>query len=286
MLTLEVLGASYVIDCDDSWSDFLSQLWAPFVARRHCEKEHPDVHISPWESGWALDFSQGWGIADDDPWSLVSELRNFVFHRALEDSPLDLVTLHAAVLERNGSGLLLVGPSGVGKTSLTLELAERGWAYHSDDLAPVLPGSGVVVSLRKPLHVKDPARFVRYRRRWNPSPWVGAPTHGFLLPASAFESPPGGEVKPRHLLFPRFDPSSEPLLEPFSPAQAVAWTGPNLLTHRSNGKGMRMLVRLCRQTDAAAMSYGFASEGADLAERWVETFEAAVYTGGNDTKVN
>jgi len=46
--------------------------------------------------------------------------------------------LHAAVLlDRRGGAFLLAGPSGHGKTSLTLELARRGHGFLSDDFAPL-----------------------------------------------------------------------------------------------------------------------------------------------------
>lgn len=46
--------------------------------------------------------------------------------------------LHGAVLRApGGDGVLIAGPSGYGKTSLTLELLRRGWGFLSDDFAPL-----------------------------------------------------------------------------------------------------------------------------------------------------
>lgn len=42
--------------------------------------------------------------------------------------------LHAAGLAKEGKGLLLVGPSGSGKSSLALSLIRQGWHYLSDDM--------------------------------------------------------------------------------------------------------------------------------------------------------
>jgi hypothetical protein len=44
-----------------------------------------------------------------------------------------LVAIHAACVERNGHGVLLVGESGAGKSSLSYACARRGWTYISDD---------------------------------------------------------------------------------------------------------------------------------------------------------
>jgi hypothetical protein len=44
-----------------------------------------------------------------------------------------VVPLHCACLERNGSGLLIAGDSGVGKSTLAAALTQRGFALISDD---------------------------------------------------------------------------------------------------------------------------------------------------------
>jgi len=277
MLALEVLGTPYLIQSDRRWRDFLAQLWAPFVV--HTSLEGPvDARICEEKSGWSLLFSAGRGVEDDDPWSLANELRSVLLSTALEANADQVVALHAAVVERDETGLLLSGPSGSGKTTLTLELVDRGWTYHSDDLAPIYVDSGMVASFPKPLHVKDLSRWELFRQRWNPPSWVPAPRHSFLVPASAFEPAMSAVVAPRRLLFPRFDPRERPRLELFSPARAVAWAEPNLYSSpRLSREGLEVVMRLCRQAHAAEVVYGSAAEGADLIERWVDQTATPVY---------
>jgi hypothetical protein len=49
----------------------------------------------------------------------------------------DLYFLHAAALERDGRGLLLVAESGAGKSTTTWGLLHNGFRYASDELAPI-----------------------------------------------------------------------------------------------------------------------------------------------------
>jgi hypothetical protein len=57
-----------------------------------------------------------------------------------------LVAIHAACIEANGRGVLLVGDSGAGKSSLSYACIRRGWTYISDDsVSLVLHKSGRTV---------------------------------------------------------------------------------------------------------------------------------------------
>ena len=51
------------------------------------------------------------------------------------------VAVHGACVARNGSGILLCGPSGVGKSTLSFACARRGWTFISDDCTWLLPDS-------------------------------------------------------------------------------------------------------------------------------------------------
>jgi hypothetical protein len=57
---------------------------------------------------------------------------------------LGLTCLHAGCVVQNGKAVLLAAPSGVGKSTLTLSLALRGWSLLSDDWTFVSEAHGVV----------------------------------------------------------------------------------------------------------------------------------------------
>jgi len=56
---------------------------------------------------------------------------------ALQHERPDLLFLHAAAVDVGGRVAVLVGPSGMGKSTLTLAAVEAGCGYLSDELAPV-----------------------------------------------------------------------------------------------------------------------------------------------------
>jgi len=65
--------------------------------------------------------------------SVVAEVERLLLQTVVPVTP-HLLTLHAAALQRDGRTLLLAGPSGAGKTTLSLALAKAGWRFGSDEI--------------------------------------------------------------------------------------------------------------------------------------------------------
>jgi hypothetical protein len=61
--------------------------------------------------------------------------------------------LHASALSLNGSGILIAGSGHVGKTTLALQLAKRGFAYLGDDLS-ILRDDGQILSYPEPIRIE------------------------------------------------------------------------------------------------------------------------------------
>jgi hypothetical protein len=75
-----------------------------------------------------------WDIAVDGQFettcalaSIAAEVERLLLQIVVPATP-HLLTLHAAALQRGGRPLLLAGPSGAGKTTLSLALTRAGWA--------------------------------------------------------------------------------------------------------------------------------------------------------------
>jgi hypothetical protein len=74
--------------------------------------------------------------------------------------------LHAAVLGMDGNALAISGPSGAGKTTLTLALLESGCSYLSDDFCPLHHDTGLVHPFPRSLWVRsEPGQESRNQRR-------------------------------------------------------------------------------------------------------------------------
>lgn len=135
-----------------------------------------------------------------DPWKLAASLEYVLIMHSLETTT-SVVPIHAAVLVRDGSALLLVGKSGTGKTTLALELVGRGWDYLSDDLAAIDRSSRRVRPFPKPLKIEDREVWERLAPLWTPPGWLPQPHGEFMVPAAALSAIPMGLVPVTNVMF-------------------------------------------------------------------------------------
>ncbi len=85
---------------------------------------------------WYVDGRRQWTSGDANV--LFDDLRSDLTQRVLTGNPGHL-RLHAGAVERGGRIVLVVGESGRGKSTLTVALVQRGFAYVTDEVAIVDP---------------------------------------------------------------------------------------------------------------------------------------------------
>lgn len=121
--------------------------------------------------------------ADEDPALVVEELVMGLDRWVLDASPADL-HLHAGlVVGERGDGVLVVGGSGAGKSSLVATLTRAGYRYVTDEMVTIPRRGGPVDGLRRPLVLKSGswARFHELSGAVDALPW---------RPAWAWHVPP------------------------------------------------------------------------------------------------
>ena len=100
----------------------------------------PNLHllIEEGEGGyvcWNCDDASGRAkpaCTASDLNELFWELDNVLFENSLENAD-PKIQIHGAAVARNGEGLLLIGDSRAGKSSLTVKLLSRGYEYFTDE---------------------------------------------------------------------------------------------------------------------------------------------------------
>jgi hypothetical protein len=115
-----------------------------------------------------------------------------------------LAPLHCACLDRHGSGLLVAGNSGTGKSTLTAALAKRGFAVVSDDWTYVstLHGTPLAHGLFAPVKLlPDTIRYFPELRYSEPRKTLNGEFAHEIDPAKVFGSQWKASSDPRWILF-------------------------------------------------------------------------------------
>ena len=100
-------------------------------------QEHLIANIADAENFAVSDLAQG--IATVWLTEAAVEQRSYLRYFFLEGTAMCLLStshttaIHAACVERTGTGILLCGDSGAGKSSLAYACARAGWTYITDD---------------------------------------------------------------------------------------------------------------------------------------------------------
>lgn len=262
-MDLDILGVHYRFSGNSArWLGFCSQLWEPFVT----ERADPAYTVRLDEHGvkvrLVLPGLEPLLLAD--PWSVANAIKHSVVEHALERAK-SVWGIHAAVVARGDACVLLAGASRAGKTSLCLELLERGWSYASDDLAPIVVGAAEVLPFPRAMALRDPDVWDRYSEKWNPPGWLPRPVGPFQLPASLFRLVGSQPIDPTHVFFVNPDHSEAPICNPLSRglaavqlSQYVRWLGePDLET----------LSKLILKVKPHNLAYRTLHEGAVQVER-------------------
>lgn len=233
---------------DDAFADFHVRVDAPSGLRRWFE---PQVlfSIDGERPFTPLPRNQGFPMLE---WGL-----NFCVS-ALCDQYL---TMHAAVLERDGLAVMLPAPSGSGKSTLCAGLAFNGWRLLSDELAVLQPESGLLLPLPRPISLKNQS--IDVIRAFAPQAVFSPPVTDTIKGTVSHVRPPASalsqvdeRVQPRWVILPKYVAGAPAQLMPLPKASAfVALMGQTFNYNVHGREGFRLLADLIEACDTYEFTY-------------------------------
>ena len=138
----------------------------------------------------------------------------------------EFVQLHASALEWEGQALILPGPPGSGKSTLTAGLLAQGWSYFCDEFALIDPATRLIHAYPRALCIKE-ASFPVVDRLGLPlcrkTPYQKA-TKGrvaFLNPLDVRPDVVGKPSPVRWVVFPKYIADQSPTLQPMTRSEAA-----------------------------------------------------------------
>lgn len=200
---------------------------------------------------------------------LIEEIRVSCY-----DHVRDYLLLHAGVVVKDNTAILLPGQSGSGKTTLTLGLMNYGYKYLTDEVGAVHHETMEVVPFQRPIYVwtwarplrqgvgKD-FRVYRYRDRDNTTTWRWQ----YIVPRDGAVMSRDARWKVDWIIFPRYTPKGKAVLRPIGAAKAVMTLMQGGWNHRlfTDG-GLKICTELVRRARCYALEMGDLEEACELVE--------------------
>jgi hypothetical protein len=252
-------SSSRVSTSDAAMHDVLVQLWEPFLGSKHPASLRLDVTRT--ERGWAVREEGAGLLMKDSPWKALIEIRNLLVGNSLGDAP-HILDLHAAVVVRAGSALLLVGDPYAGKTSLAIELTRKDWALFSDDVAPIDRGSCKVLPFPKPLGIKlrQWNNYFHYWRR--PPPWRPENNEAFLVPATPVAAHHLFPTTIAYMIVVNFRKGANGEITDLSVGEATALCARQI--RDMDQQKLRVLADICGRAHCARLTYSSNDQASSL----------------------
>lgn len=220
---MERMYVDYPKSAPGTWDDFHLRAFRKHrfsrLARLAIDSEEPFAPFPVEQAAPVVEWGMNWAI-----WLNLSHWLVF----------------HAAMLEKNGKGLILAADSGDGKSTLAAALAFRGWRLLSDELTLIDPADCRMVPIPRPICLKNDA--IRILRDFLPEavfsneyPDTNKGRVAHIRPPKEAVLRMGERVTPRWIVFPKYLPDSPPVWTPWEKAEAVVKLGQNGVDYSTLG---------------------------------------------------
>lgn len=185
----------------------------------------------------------------------------------------EYLTIHAAVLERDGLGLILPARCGSGKSTLCAGLVLHGWRLLSDEVTLVRPDDGRLVPLPRPVSLKN--RSIAVIRDFSSKARLLGPWEDPVDGALALMRAPTASVEradewasPAWVVFPRFEPGSPTRSRRCSKGAAFMELASHAPNYSLQGlRGFETMARLVDQCDCYEFRYSDLREAVERFDR-------------------
>ncbi|MBX3611515.1 MAG: HprK-related kinase A [Hydrogenophaga sp.] len=238
-------GAYGLVNEPDSFRDFHLGLVPRMGWRRPlCELDVDGMRpFTPLARGEAFALFE-WGLN----WCITSHCHNWL-------------TIHAAVVERNGLAVIMPAPPGSGKSTLCAWLMHQGWRLLSDELALVDPQSGLLTACPRPISLKNNS--IQLMKGLLPKAVFGPIAHDTSKGTVAHMGVSDTSLQrasesalPRWIVFPQYTPGAPLSVHQIEHPQALVELASNSFNYHVHGRsGFERLAAMIDNCDVVQLTY-------------------------------
>lgn len=246
---------------------FCDYMWQEFTCPAPAHATPAQIKVLPcadqpgcfaiWKQG-KIAFDWGHELHAVPSAVLTKALENIVSGHAINQiDKSELITLHSGALSRNGKGILLLGESGHGKSTLTLELtANHDWDYLTDEVG-LLDSRQIIHPFLKTVSCKQ-LGIVRLDPSW-PVRSFGA-DHQIAVPKAIH----GGPAPLHAIFFVRYSPDKEPSIEPVKKSAALLRLMNAQIGRAKSVATIEQMAEVVKKADAFEIMHNNAAAAARL----------------------
>lgn len=211
------------------WESFFA--FEEFVASEPSSSDH--LQVIHADAGWHI-LRNGNILARCPSLRHASlKVRHATIYSFIAARP-DLLWLHAGAVSDGSRSILLVGESGVGKSTFVVELCRRGWSYLSDDVVPIDTETGAAI----PFPLTPRVRIRNKSKNHVPQGLRGPGKEWAMDPLDRIST---GACPVEGIVLLAFDESSPTGIEPLTDRHAEALLSDRMILHghdHSDAHGM------------------------------------------------
>jgi len=190
------------------------------------------------------------------------------------------MTLHAAVMEREGCAVIMPAPPGSGKSTLCAGLVSRGWRLLSDELTLISLEDGLITPLGRPISLKNQS--LQVIREFVPGVVLNQVTHDTSKGSVSHMRVPTTHVerlevraRPRWVIFPKYVSGARAELAARSKANSMLELGRNAFNYTVLGlTGFEMLADVVSASDCYDFTYSRLDDAVSVFDKLAEGRQA------------
>jgi HprK-related kinase A len=195
------------------------------------------------------------------PLSEAQAMFEWCLNWCIESRAHQYLSIHAAIVEKHGSAVILPAPPASGKSTLTAALINRGWRLLSDELTLIDPATGLAVPIARPIGLKNES--IDLVRNFVPDAIIGPVAWDKTKGTIAHLRPPSGSVErmdekaePHWVIFPEYRANSRAVLKPFPKPNAMLRLADSAFNYSQHGsRGFETLSALIEHCECLEFSY-------------------------------
>lgn len=176
------------------------------------------------------------------------------------------LVIHAAVIEKNGKGMMLPAPPGAGKSTLCAGLVMRGWRLLSDELALYDLETGLVYGMSRPINLKN--KSIEIIRQYAPEAELTASMPNTAKGTVALLRPPQDSVRrineairPSWIILPNYQMGVQAELVPCSKAKTFMLLAEQSFNYDTHGQlGFDAINQLVSSAECYEFTYSLLND--------------------------